>query len=381
MIYTGKGISIKSYPYTYTIKITAFTQQNSALGLNDCGVSTSMWLDVSSLGWDIESWSDYVFSPCVNCRIESYTNTWIKWSCDMIGCDLCKKYPDNFGTSGTYYIYAKLRSKPPQLPDLYCANGICDSGEAYSGCPLDCRTVTCGNGLCEGLEPYKENRDPQVMCPTDCGIPEYCGNGICGIGETCSNCQKDCGVCQPICNNGICESGETQANCPSDCGIAPPVCGNRVCESDETYFNCITDCPVNPCGDGVCESTKGENKYNCPNDCLSECAVNQDCVESLKNCDAVCVFGVCDIVYLPHEPKTCPDGTTVNWLGYSDCSYEDCPTKYCGNGVCETSEDFGNCPQDCEKIPEDKERIPIGILVGGLSGTVIVAMILLLLFL
>jgi hypothetical protein len=56
-----------------------------------------------------------------------------------------------------------------------------------------------------------------------------CGNGICEVGESCSNCPQDCkcpngyqcqeGIClpTPVCGNGYCEKGETPENCPEDC--------------------------------------------------------------------------------------------------------------------------------------------------------------------
>lgn len=42
-----------------------------------------------------------------------------------------------------------------------------------------------------------------------------CGNGICGTGETNTNCPEDCPVNN--CGNGVCNSGETIATCPQDC--------------------------------------------------------------------------------------------------------------------------------------------------------------------
>jgi hypothetical protein len=58
-----------------------------------------------------------------------------------------------------------------------------------------------------------------------------CGNGICEVGESCSNCPQDCkcpngyqcqeGIClpTPVCGNGYCEKGETPENCPEDCKV------------------------------------------------------------------------------------------------------------------------------------------------------------------
>jgi hypothetical protein len=67
-----------------------------------------------------------------------------------------------------------------------------------------------------------------------------CGDTVCDLifGESCLNCEADCGPCppeddgtpggtgggrtgiSPVCNNGICEAGENVYNCPEDCGYA-----------------------------------------------------------------------------------------------------------------------------------------------------------------
>lgn len=53
-------------------------------------------------------------------------------------------------------------------------------------------------------------------------VQEYCGDGSCNNGETCSSCSQDCGACPVICGNGNCETGETCLTCASDCGACPP---------------------------------------------------------------------------------------------------------------------------------------------------------------
>ncbi len=52
----------------------------------------------------------------------------------------------------------------------------------------------------------KTIKDSTTTCGTT--APPNCGNGVCGTGETCSNCQQDCGVCPAVCGNGIKETGE-----------------------------------------------------------------------------------------------------------------------------------------------------------------------------
>ncbi len=49
----------------------------------------------------------------------------------------------------------------------------------------------------------------------------WCGSGICGGGEMCSDCPTDCGPCAPVCGNGLCEAGEGCTTCAADCGMCP----------------------------------------------------------------------------------------------------------------------------------------------------------------
>ncbi len=46
-----------------------------------------------------------------------------------------------------------------------------------------------------------------------------CGDNICQEGETCSNCEVDCGECEEdsYCGDGTCDSDENSEDCPEDC--------------------------------------------------------------------------------------------------------------------------------------------------------------------
>lgn len=48
----------------------------------------------------------------------------------------------------------------------------------------------------------------------------YCGDGICGSNESCSDCSSDCGECS-YCGDGLCGGDESCSSCSGDCGACP----------------------------------------------------------------------------------------------------------------------------------------------------------------
>jgi hypothetical protein len=109
---------------------------------------------------------------------------------------------------------------------------ICSS---QAGCGVVCwygETTSCGAyGLC-----YQ---------PQGCG---YCNDGVCNTacGESCSNCESDCGTCvdvpAPECGNSDCEAGESNTTCPQDCPAAD-ICGDYICDPGEPS-TCPQDCYI-----------------------------------------------------------------------------------------------------------------------------------------
>ncbi len=68
---------------------------------------------------------------------------------------------------------------------LSCGDFICQYGENYCLCPMDCDPITCE----DGSKPQCGSGIPLCLDGTNCG------NGVCDIGETCNSCSSDCGVC------------------------------------------------------------------------------------------------------------------------------------------------------------------------------------------
>jgi len=110
--------------------------------------------------------------------------------------------------------------------------------------------------------------DP-FTCPADCGggggVGEgVCGDMICDPGEDFMNCPVDC---FPVCGNGFCEPGEDPTSCAPDCGSSIPVCGDGICDPVEGP-SCPADCGggISVCGDGICDETELAVGI-CPEDC------------------------------------------------------------------------------------------------------------------
>jgi hypothetical protein len=96
------------------------------------------------------------------------------------------------------------------------------------------------------------------------GQSNYCGDGRCSNGETCSSCSSDCGSCQPVyrCGDGVCNGGETCSSCSSDCGS----CQQR--ELPVIVYTCDQrggECCDNG-GQGVVSGAA-----DCPATCFSKC--------------------------------------------------------------------------------------------------------------
>ncbi|MBN1283968.1 MAG: hypothetical protein JXB47_01075 [Anaerolineae bacterium] len=111
----------------------------------------------------------------------------------------------------------------PTSPDLSAAAYRAACGHVCaSNVGAACGDPVCGSGSdsrhCGGCSPCFYCC---CGCPGGCGggPSEYCGDGSCNGGESCSSCPDDCGSC---CGNGACDNGETYGSCKKDCVPPPP---------------------------------------------------------------------------------------------------------------------------------------------------------------
>lgn len=163
-------------------------------------------------------------------------------------------------------------------------------------------------------------------------IRKYCGDGICEDYEI-GNCYKDC----QWCGDGFCEQNENCSLCDKDCGNCSGLyCGDSICGEGECAIQCTKDCRLSECIDGVCDSRMGENCLTSPSDCA--CNPGEMC-DNGKCSGGYCGNSICE----SSENCSCYDCVCSS---LEKCINGLCKT-YCGNLVCESNENKANCSLDC----------------------------------
>lgn len=166
-----------------------------------------------------------------------------------------------------------------------------------------------------------------------------------------SECLQVCGskfdlkklepVLQPLLDCGqkaSCFEGGGTTNPPP---VTGPVCGDKKCEQPENSLNCEKDCPNTPPGDAQkCLNEKCKDSYNA-------CFKSQPCVAAVACINTGKPQNQC-----VNDQKT---GQLLNAMlqcGYQNgCLGGSSQQPVCGNGKCESGENFQSCPKDCEAPP------------------------------
>lgn len=119
-----------------------------------------------------------------------------------------------------------------------CGNEICEIGESYLKCEVDCPNCDDKNNCTVDEYDYHEQECIHIpLLDVIC-----CGNGLCELGETYENCTRDC----PNCDDGKACTKDSYGYHEQECinEVITPCCGNDICDEDaETYLNCLADCP------------------------------------------------------------------------------------------------------------------------------------------
>jgi hypothetical protein len=212
--------------------------------------------------------------------------------------------------------------------------GRCQDEECVPDCEPDCSDERCGDDGCGGS--CGECEDGQVCEDAVC-VPEdlpVCGDEVCDDTEDCGSCLADCGCgCGEECLSGACTFTACHGlvcgddGCGGSCGQC--LVGER-CEAGA----CVPDLT---CGDAACEV--GEDCSSCPADC--GCGCGESCM------GGKCKFTACDERVCGDDgcDGSCGDCDEGEVCSNGACVSEDLP--YCGDEVCDETEDCASCHQDC----------------------------------
>ena len=184
--------------------------------------------------------------------------------------------------------------------------------------PYEFRFLWNGDGICT-TEREKCANYNQFLKDSSCS---------CSSEKECkpnSNRGSDEKGCSTYCGNKIIEKQYEKCNdCPDDvgkCDGTSCVQGNE-CEGKYCIHNVCNALPYRV-GDSYCDNNVGETCKNSGSDC--KCGANQQCSNS-GVCETFCGNGVCEV----SEQGICK----------ADCNW-------CGDGTCESSESCSSCGVDC----------------------------------
>jgi hypothetical protein len=244
-----------------------------------------------------------------------------------------------------------------------CNNGIDDDGNGAIDCfdhacftDPACLLPTCGDSIVEIAN--GEVCDRQNLNGHTCVSLGYAG-GTLACNANCTLNTSGCSGTPAVCGNAVCETGETPETCPTDCG-GGAICGNGVlnpgeqCDGSNLGSNtcvslgytrgtlvCTSVCTLNTsactrCGNGVCEV--GEDYSSCPADCPAPVLCGNGLINPGESCDGANL-----------NSQTCATlGYTRGTLSCNSvCQFNTSACTRCGNGTCESGEDYNNCPADC----------------------------------
>jgi len=243
-------------------------------------------------------------------------------------------------------------------PPPVCGNGLCEGGETCSTCVADCGSCLIDGEYCDSPNECIGDYCVSNFCSSDI---TYCGDTLCEGGEDCSTCSTDCGcpsdqycsgdatcVNQEV-DGGSCATADecVGGNCVNTyCSSDITYCGDNVCEGSEDCSTCVADC-----GDCLIDGEYCDS----PDECIGDYCVNNFCSSDITYCgDNVCEgsedcstcytdCGKCD-GELCADADECIGGNCVHGF----CSSE---LTFCGDTFCEGSETNADCPNDCCEEP------------------------------
>ncbi|MFH1751715.1 MAG: hypothetical protein ABH821_02140 [archaeon] len=287
---------------------------------------------------DCDDLDCYEFVDCGRMCESACTGSGGCWECTEINCSsLCNDcYECNENNPDNWEACEQQCNSCNQCNEQYCSN---DCETCWT-----CQDQVYGSGCRDLCEPCNECDSETQDCNLDCRECNTCkfeaGEFKCLEGEfnyETGNCEQ---FQETYCGDGILNEGEA-CEFYEDCGEG----------FNCSACQCILEGVTESCGNGIidegeqCETDSdcGEG-FHCPDcycaaDIVSECG-NGVCEtgEENGNCIEDCFYDI-----------YCGDGE-CNGNETSETCSTDCveePRTECGNGICETGEDESNCHDDC----------------------------------
>ena len=254
-----------------------------------------------------------------------------------------------------------------------CANEECNGAEDFNLCV---NTSVGAGGPCE-----------QTWLNCLIGVPQSCGDGICGGAEDCSTCAADCGACPS--DGLLCLELLDCAFAPcqglplaefEDCVhvSGPEGCYDAAASADEiadyeAYSECAFTCFDTEIGfDQVCLGLCTSQLDTCAsggehgdgsclelNECLGTCFNPVTAAECQLDCYAgatedasltfLGVLNCLDVFCGGTQDQGCV-GAEIGPGGACSAGWSECqglPPEPCGDGLCDPFEDCETCPFDC----------------------------------
>ncbi len=210
--------------------------------------------------------SDCSSSTTTVCPSTTYNNYTTGYTCSSSACPNGCSY-DGQGCPSGCYSYSSTGS---------CSNNGYNTGSGSSGCNM----TTCPNG-CN----YSNG------CPTSCysSSSGYCGDRVCGSGETSSNCSMDCGSgSTSSCPNNTYNTGSGSSSCnystcPSGCNYDSTGCPTSCYSSSYSSSNCSNNGYNTGSGSSSCNMTTCPNGCNYSNGCPTACYTSSVCTDNGYN--------------------------------------------------------------------------------------------------
>ena len=246
----------------------------------------------------------------------------------------------------------KQGTKCNNAPALLSAplSGACAPATLSNKCPTNFECLKTGASLkiClpKAVRKEQEPCDAINRCksPFRCVVnPKKPEEAMCLTPCTESSACSKQGICLTLGRQKACLCSEN-SHCPTGYTC------DKSAFTDRGFCKCTSSLCKN-CGNGTCDTKDGENCETCPKDC--GCQSPKKCFNGI--CTGYCGDQVCD----PSENCTnCPDCGCPQG---QECALGTCRT-FCGNGTCDKGETCKNCVTDCACA--GRKRCVSGACVG-----------------